>query len=116
MSIYKPADEAAQCDLMDLFLGAEAAYADNATRHPLEVIRVEPLVSSTVGPHIYLMEPVMNREQREKYREEMCRLQSLAEQLVDRVGDAAKMRLIVRCIQRVLADVDVVNASRTGIQ
>jgi hypothetical protein len=111
-NLYGPADEAALSDLMALFLDTEMAYVDNATRRPLSLIRVEPLVSSTVGPPIYIMEPVMNREQRERYAQELRRLQSLATKLATQVGDAERMRHIVHCIERVLADIDAVNAKR----
>jgi len=103
--VYKPVDAVTRSQLVDVFLEAEDAYFDNANPPPLNVVRLEPLVSSTVGPPIYVMEPIMNRSQRKRYRLALEQLKARAKELTSHVGNGVRMNDVVRSIAHALVDV-----------
>lgn len=104
VGIYQPPDATAKQQLSELFLGAENAYFENAYGYGTgDIVRLEPLFGNSPGPAIYLTDH-MNAAGRARYASRLRELRTLAQILALRVGNQTRMTLVVRCLDRALAD------------
>lgn len=111
VALYAPATPQAVTALEEVFLRAEAAYFDNATGlSRVGTISMEPLVSDHAGPPVYLLEH-MDRAALDRYAAELRAVREMATGLLGAVGNGDRLRLVVRCLDGALADVDATRAA-----
>ncbi len=101
--IYQPANSSTLASLRQIFIDAENAYFNNASVDLNNDLVMEPLVSSSVGPPVYLRDK-MSSSQRAAYKTALLDLQSRLNNLKGQVGNADRLQMILDCIGEVLND------------
>jgi hypothetical protein len=89
--------------LAQLFLQAEEAYFQYLPAEFCGTLSLEPLVSNRPGEPIYLRQQ-LSPEQQAAYAQDLRRLRERAWQLLPEVPRREKMQAVLRCLDRVIAD------------
>jgi hypothetical protein len=109
--IYQPKDAGSLQYLADLFIKAEDLYYEFATGVG-EIISLEPLVSNTAGPAIYLRDK-MTADGMIEYKKNLCVLRSIINSLKPKVTNEVKMNLIIQCIESTIKDLGMITGTAT---
>ena len=89
--------------LAQLFLRAEEAYFKHLHPGVCGTISLEPLVSDSPGPPVYLSERLSSK-QRGSYAGEVKEIKIQAEKLLPDVPQKDRMKRIISCLDNVLED------------
>ena len=100
--LYQPDDESTLQALCELFTHAESAFFDYAQGLPCGTFSLEPLLSSEVGPPIYLNS--LSPAQRAEYAKALRALVSPFLELGGQVSEKAKIETIARCLEHAARD------------
>jgi hypothetical protein len=92
-----------------LFAQAEDAYMSRIKPFYSGDLSLEPLVSSSAGPPIYLTDR-LNAEGRAQYAADLVKIERYFRKLAPDVPDAARMQMILRCIANVQNDLKALPA------
>lgn len=100
--LYQPADESTLQALCELFTRAESAFFERAQGLPCGTFSLEPLLSSEVGPPIYLNSLLPT--QRAEYAKALRALVAPFLELRHKVAETAKIETIARCLENAALD------------
>jgi hypothetical protein len=89
--------------LVELIVAAEDAYLKHLPALRSGTISLEPLLSSRPGPPVYLTKRLTGAQRRE-YAAEIETIQARLERLLPELRQKHKVRLILRCLENVQAD------------
>jgi hypothetical protein len=101
-SLYSVSKSSTRDALIGLFLDAEEAYFKHRPEGFCGTISMEPLVSDSPGPPIYLKP--LTPTQRGEYAKDLKRLKDEAQKLSPELRDKTRIDKIARCLENTLVD------------
>jgi hypothetical protein len=101
--LYQVPKSSTRDALAQLFLRAEEAYFKHLHPGVCGTISLEPLVSDSPGPPVYLTER-LESEQRGSYAGEVKEIKIQAEKLLPDVPQKDRMKRVISCLDNVLED------------
>lgn len=100
--LYAPHSEDAAQALCAVFERAEVLYFDSRPELPARTFSLEPLVSATAGPPIYLNP--LGAAGRAHYAQELLALVPIVQSMADKMGRPGKIAQIAVCLQNAAQD------------